>query len=169
MSVICPVFSVRLSRRCVCYPQRSWYHGLSSPAAPERTDKHPKQANNHSSSFRDGQEPRLSRKSMFTVRGAKLGRHDTAESTLQVSRKWLHHMTRRHMTLTRLDAASRFFFNVNPMNKTDQTNKKTPCKVIKSKQTLFNCQIKIFLYPLRRIVTITQHNCGQTLSNIIEY
>lgn len=127
MSVICPVFSVRLSRRCVCYPQRSWYHGLSSPATPERTDKHPKQANNHSSSFRDGQEPRLSRKSMFTVRGAKLGRHDTAESTLQISRKWLRHMTRRHMTLTRPDAASRLFFifYVNPMNKTDQTNRKT--------------------------------------------
>lgn len=67
------------SRRCVGYPQRSRYHRLSSSAAPEQTDKYPKQANNHSSSFRDEQEPRLSRKSMFTVRGAKLRRHDTAE------------------------------------------------------------------------------------------
>lgn len=71
---VCP------SRRCVCYLQRSRYHRLSSPAAADRTGEHTRKANNHRSCFRDGRGPRLSRNNMFTVRGAKLGRHDTAEA-----------------------------------------------------------------------------------------
>lgn len=120
--------------QCACYPQRSWNHRLSSPAAPERADKHPQQANSHSSSSRDEPEPRLSRRSMFTVRGAKLGRHDTAESLRSKSAgsgctTW-HHVTWLSRGLG--DAAfTIFFFRQRKRIKIDREKK--PCKLIKIK------------------------------------